>query len=316
LRAGSFVVENGVTREAVTLAAAWTQKGQMQAFYYGDDDVFDTRGQKVVEFYFSSTGKLKYRKERTALTPSTVQRWGTQGSASGAQAEILGAGVFDLPKPVALVQDVVSWCTHGSDLVLDFFAGSGTTAHAVALQNAADGARRRFICVNLPEPTPAGSPARSAGFETVSAITERRIRKVMETVEGASDTGLRVQRLASSNFRDATSSDPEELFDLRESTLVDGEHVMEYIAQEVLLKEGVRLDATWERHKAADAPVIVAEGVAVVMSLDLTEEIADAALALNPKVVVFLEDGFAGADAVKANAFTNAKNAGIVMKTV
>ena len=58
---------------------------------------------------------------------------------------------------------------------------------------------------------------------------------------------------------------------------------MEYIAQEVLLKEGVRLDATWERHKAADAPVIVADGVAVVMSLELTQEIADAALALEPE---------------------------------
>ena len=135
-------------------------------------------------------------------------------------------------------------------------------------------------------------------------------------VEGAASAGLRVERLAASNFRDATSADPEDLFDLRESTLDDGEHVMEYIAQEVLLKEGVRLDATWERHKAADAPVIVADGVAVVMSLELTQEIADAALALEPKVVVFLEDGFAGADAVKANTFTNAKNANIVMKTV
>ncbi len=54
----------------------------------------------------------------------------------------------------------------------------------------------------------------------------------------------------------------------------------------------------------------------MVLSLNLTQEIADAALELEPKVVVFLEDGFAGADAVKANTVTNAKNAGIVMKTV
>jgi adenine-specific DNA-methyltransferase len=227
-----------------------------------------------------------------------------------------GEKVFETPKPTDLIARVVSIATEGADLVIDFFAGSGTTAHAVARQNAADGGRRRCISVNVPEPTPLGSAARKAGYDTVSAISEHRIKQVMVTDARAKLMGLRIERLASSNFRDATSADPEDLFDLRESTLDDGDHVMEHIAQEVLLKEGVRLDATWERYKAADAPVIVADGVAVVMSLELNQEIADAALALEPRVVVFLEDGFAGADAVKANTFTNAKSANIVMKTV
>lgn len=227
-----------------------------------------------------------------------------------------GQKVFETPKPTELIARVVAVATEGRDLVVDFFAGSGTTAHAVARQNTSDGGRRRCISVNVPEPTPLGSAARTAGFDTVSKISEHRIKQVMRTDSGAKSMGLRIERLASSNFRDATSADPENLFDLRESTLDDGEHVMEYIAQEVLLKEGVRLDATWERHKAGDAPVIISEGVAVVLSLDLTQEVADAALELEPKVVVFLEDGFAGADAVKANTFTNARNANIVMKTV
>ena len=219
-------------------------------------------------------------------------------------------------KSVKMLQRAIESMTTGDDIVLDFFAGSGSTAHAVMQLNSEDGGRRRCISVNIQEPLADASGARDAGFHTVTDIAVARIKKAMSLVPGGESVGLRVLRLASSNFRDGTSGDPEELFDLRESTLGDGEHVMEYIAQEVLLKEGVRLDASWERHKAADAPVIVAEGVAVVMSLGLTEEIAEAALALNPKVVVFLEDGFAGADAVKANAFTNAKNAGIVMKTV
>lgn len=219
-------------------------------------------------------------------------------------------------KSVKMLQRVIESMTTGDDIVLDFFAGSGSTAHAVMQLNSEDGGRRRCISVNIQEPLADASGARDAGFQTVTDIAVARIRRAMSLVPGGESLGLRVLRLASSNFRDGTSGDPERLFDLRESTLDDGEHVMEYIAQEVLLKEGVRLDATWERRKAADAPVIVAEGVAVVLSLDLTEEIANAALALNPRVVVFLEDGFAGADAVKANAFTNAKNAGIVMKTV
>ena len=230
--------------------------------------------------------------------------------------EMFGDNVFDTAKPAELIQRMIRLVPGDQFVVLDFFAGSGTTAHAVALQNAADSGRRRCISVNIPEPTSLASAARRGGFATVSAITEHRIRNFMEGLEGARSAGLRIERLSASNFRDRTSADPDDLFDLHESTLDDGEHVMEYIVQEVLLKEGVRLDATWERHKAADAPVIVAEGVAVVMSLDLSAEIADAALALEPKVVVFLEDSFAEADAVKANAFTNAKNAGIVMKTV
>ncbi len=103
---------------------------------------------------------------------------------------------------------------------------------------------------------------------------------------------------------------------MRESTLENGNPFMEEIAGEVLLKEGVPLDVTWSRDKAGDATVITAEGVAVVMSLDITEAVASDALVLKPRVLVFLEDGFAGKDAVKANAFTNSKNFGITMKTV
>jgi adenine-specific DNA-methyltransferase len=84
----------------------------------------------------------------------------------------------------------------------------------------------------------------------------------------------------------------------------------------VLLKEGVALDARWHRAKAGTSPVITADGVAVVLSLKITDEVSSEALALGMRVVVFLEDGFAGADAVKANAVTNARNLGITMKTV
>ncbi len=84
----------------------------------------------------------------------------------------------------------------------------------------------------------------------------------------------------------------------------------------MLLKEGVPLDEIWERHDVAGAEVVVADGVAVVLSDNVDDALVQAVLKLSPRVVVFMEDGFAGADAVKANAFTNAKNAGITMKTV
>lgn len=249
--------------------------------------------------------------------PQTFWPYSEVGHNQDAKKELLkrvtfgsSDSVFDTPKPTQLIRRMMRLATSSNegDVILDFFSGSGSTADAVLQQNAEDNGNRRFITVQLPEPTGFDD------FPLVSDITRARIAAAAEDV--APDAGVRSFQLSSSCFRDESSADPEDLLDLRESTLDDGDHVMEEIAGEVLLKEGVRLDATWERHQAAGAPVIVADGVAVVMSLELTQEIADAALELNPKVVVFLEDGFAGADAVKANTFTNAKNASIVMKTV
>ncbi|MCT2121742.1 site-specific DNA-methyltransferase [Dietzia cinnamea] len=282
-------------------------KETMQAKY--DAGLIVVRPRSLQQKYYLDDA---LKKRRTATT------WWHEGvqtsSATRALKELMGEAVFDNPKPVALIRQLVEMAANQEGaIVLDFFAGSGTTAHAVLEANANDNKGRRYICVTLPEATPESSTARAAGYDVVSDITLARLQRVME---GMSHSGLRVSRLAASNFRNASSGDPEDLFDLRESTLEDRDHVMEHIAQEVILKEGVRLDAVWERHLAAEAPVIVADGVAVVMSLDLTQEIADAALALEPKVVVFLEDGFAGADAVKANTYTSAKNVGIVMKTV
>jgi len=259
--------------------------------------------------------------ETAPLPPTSLIPRENIGDVLAGNAELramFGSVPFNHPKPITLIKYLVNAVAHddNSAVILDFFAGSGSTAHAVGTLNASDGGGRRCISVNLPEPVPEGSNAKQLGYDVVSEITVARIKKAMKSDALLMTQGLRHFYLTASNFRDATTADPEDLFDLRESTLEGGDHVLEYIAQEVLLKEGVRLDAKWERHKAAAVPVIVADGVAVVMCLDLTQEVADAALALEPKVVVFLEDGFAGADAVKANAVTNAKNAGIVMKTV
>lgn len=230
--------------------------------------------------------------------------------------DLFGENVFETPKPVELLQRVIRLIPNKELTVLDFFAGSGTSAHAVALQNAADGGRRRALSINIPEPTNATSEAYKAGYPTVSAVTLARLRRVAEIVEGAGELGLRVLSLGESHFRDPTLTATGDLFDLHEATLANADDDLEAIAAEVLLKEGVALDAAWERHTAGGADVIVADGVAVVGSLDITDDVVSEALELEPRVLVFLEDGFASKDSVKANAFTNARNLGITMKTV
>jgi adenine-specific DNA-methyltransferase len=224
---------------------------------------------------------------------------------------------FDYPKPVKLIQLFVACATQRDSLVMDFFAGSGTTGHAVALQNQADGGRRSCISVNLPEPLASDQPARSAGLLTVADITRHRLGKVAEVVDGAAPLGLRSFRLTASNF-DSGSSGPDQAttLDLKETTLLSKSLLIDDIAAEVLVGEGVQLGARWQRCRAGEADVIVSDGVAVVTSLEITEVVVDEALSLKPRVLVFLEDGFAGRDAVKANAFTSAKHLGITMKTV
>ncbi len=226
---------------------------------------------------------------------------------------IFGVRVFDAPKPTTLITRMLEYATSDDDIVLDFFAGSGSTAHAVALQNAKDGGRRRVVSVNIPEETSEGSEARKTGYETVSAITLARLRWVTENVEGAGVAGLRVFSLDESNFRMPVEGDQ---LDLADSTLAWEETDWQAIAAEVLLKEGAPLDKSWERHEVAGSEVVVSDGIAVVLSDNVDNLLVEAALRLEPRVVVFLEDGFAGADAVKANAFTNAKNSGVTMKTV
>ena len=217
--------------------------------------------------------------------------------------------VFDTPKPTGLIRRMLALATTANegDIVLDFFAGSGTTGDAVLQQNAADGGNRRFIAIQLPEPTGYDD------YEFVSDITRARIVAAIEDV-GA--RGVRSYRLADSNFRGDIGVEPTDLFDLSESTLHDSEQDAAIIAAEVLIKEGVSLEARWTESDAGDATIIEAGGVAVVLSLEITDQVVADALALGARVVVFLEDGFAGADAVKANAVTNAKNLGITLKTL
>jgi adenine-specific DNA-methyltransferase len=261
---------------------------------FGDDE------NKIIELKV-------YAKDYKQKFPSVIDLDGRLGANELRRLFPDSTKVFTNPKPVSLLRDVMSFVVEDNDIVLDFFAGSGTTTHAVLEQNAADGGRRRSIAVQLPE------PATSGPFDDLSEVTRRRIAAAMDKL-GAS--GLRAYRLEASGFRAETREAPAELFDLEERTLGHDRPADAAVAAEVLLKEGVPLDATWVRSEAGGAPVITADGVAVVLSLGINDDVVREALDAKPRVLVLLEDGLAGADAVKANAVTNAKNLGITLKTV
>lgn len=127
---------------------------------------------------------------------------------------------FDYPKPVSLLKEFVLGATilskKESDIILDFFSGSATTAHAVMQLNAEDGGNRKFIMVQLPEETPEDSEARKAGYNTIPDIAKERIRRAGKKIKEESplttadlDTGFRVFRLDEGNYEDVKRSPKE-----------------------------------------------------------------------------------------------------------
>ena len=121
--------------------------------------------------------------------------------------ELMEGKVFDYPKPVEMIQRIVEMGTSAGDIVLDFFSGSGTSAHALLNMNAKDDGGRLFIMIQLPESAEGNTDARKAGFKTICDIGEERIRragkKIKEEHPNANlDIGFRVFKVDSSNMKD------------------------------------------------------------------------------------------------------------------
>ena len=168
------------------------------------------------EIYFGPDGNGSPKLKRflcdvkEGVTYSSIWDFVPLNQAGSREIEdLLGsASVFDNPKPVGLIEEIIKLGSQDNDIVLDFFAGSGTTAHAC--QNlAAQGKHRKYILVQIPEETPADSEARRVGFARVSDLTVERVKKsATSLVEGNPDSkldaGFRVFQLSQSNFPENT----------------------------------------------------------------------------------------------------------------
>lgn len=253
--AGRFRCEGGKTVEPVVLRAGWTQKNQMESWFAGKETI-DTKDQKVLEFYFNGAGKLKCRKKRTKITPpSILPEYGMVSAQTGYLTELMGAGVFQTPKPVRMVEDFIGWFTRPGDLVMDFFAGSGTTGEA-AYRQTISGRNVRFLLVQLPEELKSSVPdqAISANYcdsigrpRNIAELTKERLRRAAAKLRAQQplfdgDTGFRVFKLDHSNIRawNPTPDDLEaSLFD-HQDHLLDGRSESD-VLYELLLKRGLDL---------------------------------------------------------------------------
>jgi adenine-specific DNA-methyltransferase len=219
--------------------------------------------------------------------------------------------IFQSPKSVDTLRELIRMATHKDSIVLDFFAGSGTTAHAVLAQNAEDGGRRRFALVQIAEPTPDGSEARKAGFSTVADITKERVRRAgAKVLEGEShpdwnrDVGFRVLKVDTSNMQDVYYR-PDQIDQKDLLTAVDNikpDRSPEDLLFQVLVDWGVDLTLPIKRETVQGKTVFFVDGNALVACFEtgVTEELVKELAAREPLRVVFRDNGFVS-DAVKIN---------------
>lgn len=263
----SYEITNPKTREKIRHTSnAWKYNKEKyeklskeNRFYWGADGT--QRYPRIKRFL----GELKEGIVPVSLW--THEETGTGEVGTREVEQLIGKDLFDHPKPTTLLIRALNIATQPEeqDIVLDFFAGSGTTAHAVMKLNAEDGGSRKWICVQLPEPTGKSTEAQKAGYKTVADITKARIRAAIKKLKDEpngtdplkarnthEDLGLKVFKLAVSNYRPWTgvdAKDPEayaQQLALYADPLVSG-WKPEAVLWEVAIKEGYGLTAKIEK---------------------------------------------------------------------
>lgn len=229
--------------------------------------------------------------------------------------------LFDNPKPIGLLKKILMLGTNTDDLILDFFAGSGTTAHAIMQLNAEDKDKgnRRFICVQLPELTDEKSETYKAGFHNIAEISKERIRRAGLQILQKNDqnrpldTGFKVFKLTDSHFKQWQSPTAENLAEQLEMFIDNVKENVEPQAMlyEILLRLGLKLTAKvrsengvfWIEDNKSQQYAILLERLDEALLADILNR--------KPQKVVALDRLFAGNDALKKNAELQMKDAGV-----
>jgi len=231
-------------------------------------------------------------------------------------------------KPLKMLKRCIDLIIRKNEIVLDFFCGSATTAHAVMQLNAEDGGNRKFIMAQIPELTSKKSEASKAGYKTIAEIGKERIRRAGEKIKEDNadkdginelDVGFRVLKVDSSNMKDVyfspDNTQQSNLLDLA-SNIKEG-RTDEDLLFMVLLDWGIDLSVKIERRVVAGKTVYFADDdyLAACFENNLNKGFVKALVAQNPLKVVFRDNGFAN-DSVKINVEQIFKQADIEVKVI
>jgi adenine-specific DNA-methyltransferase len=274
----------------------------------------------------------KFVDEPTRVTPNSVVKGHSQTDGNKDFSKLFaGLQLFENPKPVGLLSWLIEIGADPGSLILDFFSGSSSTAHAVMQLNAEDGGSRRHIQVQLPEPVDPESEAGQAGFGTIADIARERIRRAGEKIkedfseqlagrETPLDVGFRSYKLSDTSFvkwRETSAVErnalEQRLAGLRGSA--DDDATPEMLLTELLLKQGYSLTESVSEVEIAGLKVwSVADGALLAVmdehvkpSLEQLRAVVEAGAVR----LVILEDVLAADDQLKTNLVQHAKTHGV-----
>ena len=255
--------------------------------------------------------------------------------------------LFSFPKTSYLIKHLIQGVIENEDIVLDFFAGSGTTAQAVLELNKEDGGSRRFILVQLPEKCDESSEAFKAGYKTIADISKERIRRVIKKIQNSieeakkkkvgelpletancqrtTDLGFKVFRLSPSNFKiwrgdEITEENLEAQLDAFTNPVREGSE-KENMLYELILKAGYLLTDNVE-HLTPTSPneeggyYSVNDGELIIALEEMNQNLIDAIISAKPKKVIAFDQLFTGNDQLKTNTVLQMRDAEIDFKTI
>lgn len=321
-----LVIKNGVLAEELTLEGNWRYSQAAMKEYALKKELYITRDlylRRIVRETRYKTMKdlLSRVGEDTEIAHTEMvdtknlnsSGWGSNEDADEELRLIFGIQkLMDYPKPVRLLLKLLA-SYRGSDdyIVLDFFSGSATTAHATIKLNAQDGGKRKFIMVQLPELTDEKSPAYKAGYKTICEIGKERIRragaKIKEEAGLAAqnlDTGFRVLKCDTSNMKDVYYNPAEyevNMFSRLEDNIKE-DRTPEDLLFQVMLDLGVLLSSKIEETTIADKKVFNVEDNYLIACFDsdVSEETIKAIAKQKPYYFV-MRDSSMASDSVATN---------------
>lgn len=241
---------------------------------------------------------------RIAVTTKLDDKIGMSQDGTKEITSLFDGKVFSYPKPSSLIKFYLKILNDSESLILDFFSGSATTAHAVMQLNAEDGGKRKFIMVQLPELTDEKSEANKAGYKTICEIGKERIRRAGKKIKEGNplttqdlDTGFRVLKLDSSNMEDIYYT-PKDISQADLFSLVDNvkpDRTSEDLLFQVMLELGATLDSKIETSVVADKTIYNVADSFIVACFDknVTDDVVTTIAKMQPLYAVLRDTSMA-----------------------
>ena len=320
------------------------EKNKMMAAIQNNEVVFNLQKDgsynlRSKKYLIDESGKERRGKPTTFYTDVYTQN-GTEDIRN-----LFASLPFDYSKPVQLIKFLLGLEINDTsledDIILDFFAGSGTTAHAVMQLNKEDGGNRKFICVQLPELCEENSEAYKAGYRTIADISKERIRRASAKIRAEIETeqakqqgqlsfeetsaqptmpdlGFKVFKLSSSNFKEwrpIRGSHQDEWIEQQIDFINPvAEHAnIDHMVYELLLKSGKDLNSKILHEQGF---YTINDNDLVLLLEDVNQEIVNTILSRKPNKVIALDNLFQGNDQLKTNTALQMRDAGVEFKTI